>query len=209
MQEMLLNIASEILVAINETFAKIRQNKHQILYFGGVDSASFQTSQEIDCLITSPPYLQAQEYIRTFKLDLYWLGYSEAEVKHISQMEIPYRKAHSLVHTPTLDLLRPKITNPKLLQILEAYFFFTCKALENCIAKLKKGRKACIFVGNPKIDGIEVETWRIFLEYFEEKNCILKGIYEDRIQSRQLFKARNNKNPEGMKSEFLLVLEKQ
>lgn len=209
MQEMLLSVSTDILDAINQTFVKIFHNQSQILYFGGVDSAEFEITQEVDCLITSPPYLQAQEYIRTFKLDLYWLGYNETEIKQVSQMEIPYRKTQSFIYTPTLNLLRTKILNSKLSQILESYFFFTLKALENSITKLKKGGKACIFVGNPKIDGIEVETWRIFLEYFEEKNCILKEIYEDRIQNRQLFKARNNKNPEGMKSEFLLVMEKQ
>ncbi len=32
---------------------------------------------------------------------------------------------------------------------------------------------------------------------------------EDRIKTRQLFKSRKNKNPDGMKSEYLLILEKR
>jgi hypothetical protein len=62
-------------------------------------------------------------------------------------------------------------------------------------------------VGNPKIDGIEIETWRIILEYFSERRFALVHVFEDRIKNRQLFGRRKNKNPEGMKSEFLLVLQ--
>lgn len=209
MQKMLWDISLEILNAVNQVITKNQKNSSQTLFFGGVDSASFEVTQELDALITSPPYLQAQEYIRTFKLDLYWLGYDENTIKALSKLEIPYRKTDTLVHTPTLDKLRQHIHDISLSQILEAYFYFTLKALENSILKLKKGAKACIFVGNPKIDGTEVETWRIFMEYFEQKNCTLKAIYEDKIQNRQLFKSRNNKNPDGMKSEFLLVLQKE
>jgi hypothetical protein len=74
--------------------------------------------------------------------------------------------------------------------------------------KLKKGGKSCVFVGNPKVDGIEVETWRILREYFTEHGFTFDTVFEDTIKIRQLFKSRKNKNPDGMKSEYLIVLEK-
>jgi len=45
-------------------------------------------------------------------------------------------------------------------------------------------------------------------EYFGEQGYALHGVYEDEIKNRQLFRNRRNKNPEGMKSEFLLVMKK-
>ena len=74
---------------------------------------------------------------------------------------------------------------------------------------LKTGGKACVFVGNPKIDGMEVETWRIITEYFSNKGFKFEIVFEDEIKTRQLFGSRNNKNPNGMKSEYLLVLTKK
>ena len=74
--------------------------------------------------------------------------------------------------------------------------------------QLKPGAAACIFVGNPRIDGITVELWRILAEYFTERGFVFKKVYEDRIKTRKLFGARKNKNPDGMKSEFLLILRK-
>ena len=74
--------------------------------------------------------------------------------------------------------------------------------------KLKPNTYACIFVGNPRIDGITVEIWRILTEYFSERGYTFEKVYEDRIKTRQLFGTRKNKNPEGMKSEYLLILKK-
>jgi len=56
---------------------------------------------------------------------------------------------------------------------------------------------------------VEVETWRILKEYFQENGFIFDTVFEDRIKTRQLFKSRKNKNPDGMKSEYLLILEKR
>lgn len=204
------NLSTETLKAINEFIYTTKNNTNEVRYFGGVDSANYKIDEntEIDCLITSPPYLQAQEYIRTFKLDLYWLGYTESQVKAISSLEIPYRKADKIIETQTLNKIRENLKAKKLIDILNSYFCYTIKALENAVKNLKKGGFACIFVGNPKVDGIELETWRIINEYFADKGFHFRAIYEDRIKTRQLFGSRNNKNPEGMKSEYLLIIEK-
>ncbi len=192
-------------------FQNITKNyNNEVKYYAGVDSAKFklESKKELDVLITSPPYLQAQEYIRTSKLDLFWLGYTEKQVKEISRLEIPYRKAERVIETYTLNEIRKQIENDKLIKILNSYFDHTIASLENSMNLLKKGGKACIFVGNPKIDGIEIETWRIFTEYFTEKGFKFEIVFDDEIKTRQLFGARNNKNPNGMKSEYLLILTK-
>ena len=46
------------------------------------------------------------------------------------------------------------------------------------------------------------------MEYFTAKGYLFESLYEDRIKNRQLFGTRKNKNPDGMKSEFLLILRK-
>jgi DNA modification methylase len=200
----------ETLTSVNQYMEVTRNNHNQVLFFGGVDSANFEIDKdiELDCLISSPPYLQAQEYIRTAKLDLYWLGYTEKEVQKISKLEIPYRQASRLIATETLNQVRCHLEKENLHKILDSYFCHTINALENATKKLKSGGKACIFVGNPKVDGVEVETWRILGEYFTDNGFIFNTVFEDRIKTRQLFKSRKNKNPDGMKSEYLLILEK-
>jgi len=208
--EMLFKLAFEILEKVNHFVISTKGYNNEVLFFGGVDTSeyNFDFSGEFDALITSPPYLQAQEYIRTSKMDLFWLGYSEEEIKSLSKLEIPYRKANRIINTETIQKVRSVLTRSDLLNLLDSYFCYTIGALENSMSKLRKNAKACIFIGNPKIDAIEVEIWKILMEYFEGKYSF-EALYEDKIKSRQLFGSRKNKNPEGMKSEFLLVLRKK
>ena len=68
-------------------------------YFAGVDSSEFDFRQipKVDCIITSPPYLQAQEYMRTFKLEMMWIGIPQKKIKEYTSKEIPFRKAPSQI----------------------------------------------------------------------------------------------------------------
>ena len=196
------------LTDINNFMMHTRDRQNQVEYQGGVDSSYVEVPRECDALITSPPYLQAQEYIRSTKLDLFWLGHTEEEVRELSRLEIPYRKADRIIHTKTLDIVREQLTRKDLINRLDSYFCHTINALENAMNRLRPNAAACIFVGNPRIDGITVELWRILSEYWTERGFSHEKVYEDRIKTRQLFGVRKNKNPDGMKSEFLLILRK-
>jgi hypothetical protein len=196
--------------------ARLReQSQSNVLYYGGVDSSDLSVfekseirSKTVQAIITSPPYLQAQEYIRTTKLELYWLGYTEEEVRAVSRLEIPYRLAVGRISTPTLEHIRGVIHRQDLIALLDSYFYYTLISLENAAKTVASGGRLCVFVGNPKIEGVEVVIWQIIAEYFQERGYEIESVYEDEIKNRQLFRNRKNKNPEGMKSEFLLVMKK-
>ncbi len=212
LDEMVHSLSLKTLRSLNDFVVYTQQNcfEHsgQVEFHGGVDSSYVTVPRACDALITSPPYLQAQEYIRSTKMELFWLGHTEEEVKELSRLEIPYRKADRIIQTETLDKVREMLTRDDLQKRLHSYFCHTVNALENSMRQLKLNAAACIFVGNPRIDGITVEIWRILAEYFTERGFAFEKVYEDRIKTRKLFGARKNKNPDGMKSEFLLILRK-
>ena len=212
LDEMVHSLSLKTLSSLNDFVVYTQQNcfEHlgQVEFYGGVDSSDVAVPRVCDALITSPPYLQAQEYIRSTKMELFWLGHTEAEVQALSRLEIPYRKADRVIQTETLDKVHKRLTRDDLRKRLDSYFCHTVNALENSMNQLKPNAAACIFVGNPRIDGIMVEIWRILAEYFTERGWTFEKVYEDRIKTRKLFGARKNKNPDGMKSEFLLILRK-
>jgi len=203
---MIRNHSLETLRNINDFAVLTDRHNNCVAFKGGVDSSYYPFQQEFDALITSPPYLQAQEYMRTVKMELFWLGYNDEEIRKLSRLEIPYRKADRLIQTPTLEKIRSELTRADLTKLLDSYFCHTINALENAMNRLKANGTACIFIGNPLIDGIKVEIWRILMEYFTNNGYVFENLYEDRIKNRQLFGTRKNKNPDGMKSEFLLIL---
>ena len=190
-----------------ELDGKLKETK----YFAGVDSYSFDFNKipELDCIITSPPYLQAQEYMRTFKLEMMWAGIPQEKIKECMSKEIPFRETPSKIDGNYIKEIREKIGRKDLLKLFDSYFWFTIKTLEYASKGLVKGGKLCVLIGNPKMKGIEVEIWKVIYEYFVNKlNFKFIDLYEDKIVYRKLFTGRNNQNPEGMKSEYLLVLEK-
>ena len=211
LDEMIHSLSLKTLKSLNDFVIYTQQHQKgtsEIHWQGGVDSSYTTVPRVCDALITSPPYLQAQEYIRSTKMELFWLGHTEEEIRELSRLEIPYRKADRVIETETLDKIRKVLTRDDLQKRLDSYFCHTINALENAMNQLKPNAAACIFVGNPRIDGIIVELWRILAEYFTERGFVFEKVYEDRIQTRKLFGARKNKNPDGMKSEFLLILRK-
>ena len=212
LDDMIHSLSIKTLKSLNDfvIYTQHHQNEvdPEVRWQGGVDSSYATVPRACDALITSPPYLQAQEYIRSTKMELFWLGHTEEEVRELSRLEIPYRKADRVIQTETLDKVRGMLIRDDLRKRLDSYFCHTINALENAMNQLKSNAAACIFVGNPKIDGITVELWRILMEYFTERGFAFEKVYEDRIQARKLFGARKNKNPDGMKSEYLLILRK-
>jgi len=180
-------------------------------YFSGVDAYEFNYKKidPVNCIITSPPYLQAQEYIRTFKLEMMWLGYSKNKIRDFARKEIPFRPNMGIIHGNYIDKLRDKNKRKDLLEIFDSYFWFTIKSIERACKALKRSGKLCVFVGNPVMNRVNVEIWKVVYEYFTTNlNYKFISIFKDRIVQRKLFKGRNNINPSGMKSEFLLVLKK-
>ncbi len=208
LKRMIRSHSLETLRSLNDFATFTNYHNSCVEFKGGVDSSYFSLHREFDALITSPPYLQAQEYMRTVKMELFWLGYNDEEIRKLSRLEIPYRKADRLIETPTLEKIRAELTRADLVKLLDSYFCHTVNALENAMNRLKANGTACIFIGNPLIDGIKVEIWRILMEYFTDNGYSFESLYEDRIKNRQLFGTRKNKNPDGMKSEFLLILRK-
>ena len=57
-------------------FNNLKPRKMRSIVAPGIDSLRKKLERDVDIMLTSPPYLQAQEYIRSLKLELFWLGYS-------------------------------------------------------------------------------------------------------------------------------------
>jgi hypothetical protein len=213
-KELIKSKAFTFLKIIDKTVLSLLKDKSlsgQIYYFSGVDSSEYDFSKlpKIDCIITSPPYLQAQEYMRTFKMEMRWSGISNEEIKSYMAKEIPFRKAEGKIDGEYINNMRSKLTKKDLIKMFDSYFWFMLKVLEGASKNLNKGGKLCVLIGNPKMEGIEIEIWKVIYEYFVNKPEFKPiDLFEDVIVSRKLFKGRKNLNPEGMKSEYLVILER-
>jgi hypothetical protein len=90
----------------------------------GVDVLEEDLQNPVNILITSPPYLQAQEYIRSTKLELFWLGCTEDYIQSLSKKEIPYREVPAIeVLSETYHAYRKAIEEKHLLKLYDRLLF--------------------------------------------------------------------------------------
>lgn len=177
----------------------------------GVDSLTMELDRFVDILVTSPPYLQAQEYIRSTKLELYWLGYSEKEIKKLSKKEIPYRKDIPNFDVKSETFYQLEDVIPETLKgVYRAYFKAVISTLERLSFKTRK--YMFVFVGPVHLSEVRVPIDRIIIEHFESLGWHWVHTLVDKVKGRTMFNTRDRKNPATgkqnprMETEHLVVL---
>ena len=190
-----------------------RLNPKQVAYKikSGIDTLETELENEVDILITSPPYLQAQEYIRSTKLELFWLGYKESYIKELSKKEIPYRPVNEIkIYSEKYYEFREKIKETHLRVLYDRYFHSILNAFSNLGKKVRN--LMCIFVGPAKIRTIPIPIDEILIEHLKEYGWIHEVTFVDKIVSRVMFESDVNpasgEKDSRIKTEHLVVLRK-
>ncbi|MBC7328265.1 hypothetical protein H5T87_09180 [bacterium] len=178
----------------------------------GVDSLEENLTQEVDLLITSPPYLQAQEYIRSTKLELFWLGYGEDYIKELTKKELPYRDVAEIkVHSEKFYKYREQIKEKHLRVLYDRYFY----AILGVFARLgeKVREYMCIFLGPAKIRNVSIPIDEIVVEHLKSFGWTHEVTYIDRIVGRVMFETSINPasgvEDSRIKTEHLVVLKRE
>jgi DNA modification methylase len=175
-------------------------------------------SNSVDLVLTSPPYLTAQKYIRTQSLELLWLGMvSENEVSHLEK-EIIGSERVSLKEANFADgigvesidnLIRwTSSIAPQRAAIVFKYFFEMKKAISEIHRVLKSEAYAILVVGNNKVLGRNIETYKLLIDLAALSGFKLKLVLKDKIRGRGMITKRHNSG--GLiKEEFIIVLKKE
>lgn len=178
---------------------------------GGVDTLTMDLAEEMDILITSPPYLQAQEYIRHAKMDLFWLGYPESLIRELSKKEIPYRDVEPCdIKSDVYHKMREEIEEERLLKIFDVYFQGVLGALTRLQERISS--YLFLFVGPATLRGRPVPIDDIFLQHFTSLGWTHEITLVDTIVARRMFFYNNNPatgvRDKRMRTESLVVLKR-
>jgi hypothetical protein len=178
----------------------------------GVDTLFTKLEEDVNILITSPPYLQAQEYIRSTKLELFWLGYEESYIKELSKKEIPYRTVPEIkIHSEKYYEFREKIKEKHLKTLYDRYFHSILGIFSNLGERVTD--YMCIFVGPAKIRTMPIPIDDIIIEHLKEFGWEHEVTFVDKIVSRVMFNTDINpasgEKDSRIKTEHLVVLKKK
>ena len=117
----------------------------------------------IDCVITSPPYLNAIDYLRCHKFTLIWMGYSLKQIRKIRSGNIggeigkDYNK-HIILNQIALDIAKKKLPTLRFQNIIYHYVSDMHSVLSEIKRVLKSKGKAIIIIGNSTMRGIKIDN---------------------------------------------------
>ena len=143
-----------------ESGGRVRQGDARILR--GIRAAS------VDAVVTSPPYLNAIDYLRGHKLALVWLGYSMAQISEVRSLGVGSPRQPKEQEADRLDEIVKLATigeSPRDIgRIVMRYTFDMKSCLKQAYRVLRRGGYAVYVVSNSVLRGTEIDTARIVLE---------------------------------------------
>jgi len=148
---------------------------------GFIDKTSSRSlpSNSVSIIFTSPPYLTAQKYIRTSKLELLWLGYSIEEINELEKKSIGTERFKSMIEVVK-----------ELSRILKNYGYMV------------------LVVGDNKVLGRWIGTYRLLADVVISEGFKELVIIKDRIKSRTMITRRNGSGG-LIKEEYVMIFQKE
>ena len=172
----------------------------------------------MDIIVTSPPYLTAQKYIRTHKLELLWLGLlTEKKLQELDKeligtekvllKEVDFNKHAGIKSIDSL--IKWAITvSPERAALVYKYFQDMRQAVSEMYRVLKNDAYAILVVGNNIVLKKKVRTYRLLTDLATSEGFKEVLILKDKIRSRGMKTKRHNSG--GLiKEEYVIVLKKE
>lgn len=161
-------------------------------------------NETVDCIVTSPPYANAIDYMRAHKFSLVWWGHSTKNLselraeyigsertKKVKQWELPSGCQKTVSAVRQLDTQRAAV--------LEKYLFDMSAAIGEMYRVLHRKRVALIVVGPSTMRGCRIETHELLAEIGEAKGFLLVYIGQrDLDRNRRMMPARFGNNGQSM-----------
>ena len=169
----------------------------------------------MDCIVTSPPYLNAIDYMRGHRLSLVWLGYSVSELRRVRARsvgaEIVDNRRTDGALKDFFAELSPDVDD-KTRSILRRYYRDLCDVTDEAFRVLKLGGRATYVIGNSTVKGHEISNSDLLLTAaratgFEVSETYVRDIPENRRYMPMMNSGQTTLS-KRMRSEHVIVFEK-
>jgi SAM-dependent methyltransferase len=146
-----------------------------------------------DLVITSPPYLNAIDYLRGHKLSLVWMGHQIDELRELRSTNIGSERFHGSVPTmnyrDTAEKLVSNFTSlPSRSQLmLIQYFCDMDRVLAEISRILKRSGKALVVVGNSTIRGIFINNSKVLTRLAKANGLGLASMRKRKLEESKRY----------------------
>ncbi|MEM9261955.1 MAG: hypothetical protein AAGA22_00095 [Pseudomonadota bacterium] len=185
-------------------------------YLGDARNMTRVGDASIDAIITSPPYLNAIDYLRGHKFSLVWFGYSVSQLRSIRATSIGAEislDADTDVRFARLSTrLGLKQLKPRTLRILERYYRDLQEQLAESYRTLKPGGTGTYVIGNSTLNGCYVLNNELLKSAAKVAGFSLSGEVTREIPSNRRYlpipKSLGNSLAARMRTEHIIELRK-
>lgn len=119
-------------------------------------------NQSIDVVITSPPYLNAIDYVRGHKFTLVWMGHSIAELRSLRSSNIGSERSGNFRETDQFSKVIERMVDAKLdhkhFQLVMNYVLDMDRVISECRRVLTKNGQAVFVIGDSNVGGVFVKN---------------------------------------------------
>lgn len=147
-------------------------------------------SGSIDAVITSPPYLNAIDYLRGHKFSLIWFGYSIPEIRGIRSVSIGTERGITIDCEDALEIRKRILEDgalaPSQIKMIDRYIKDAMSLMSEISRVVSKNGKAVLVVGNSCLKETYIKNSSIF-EYAGKRS----GLHLENSRKREL--PRNNR----------------
>lgn len=181
------------------------------------DARTIDSKKIVDLAVTSPPYINAYDYVRSLRFEDMWLGLaSDEELKKSKQSYIGteisksfYDKYTYASQSGTLAPIVEKIAevDSKRAGIVNTYFEDMAKNMIAVCEQLKQYGRYVIVVGDSNIRGQNIPTAKVLAEIAEKNGYSFELSFKYVIRDRYLHLPRGNRGG-IIKYDEILVLRK-
>ena len=152
---------------------------------------------KITLAVTSPPYINAFDYVRILRLENAWLGYyGDANIVEIKKKQVGTETISSKIYNPPIDktgiekldrvILDVSKTDKKRAFVIWKFFEDMSKNFNEIHRLLKRNGHYVIAIGNSKIRGIDVRTHELLIELAQKNGYRLHNLFSYIIKNKYL-----------------------
>jgi len=172
--------------------------------------------ESVQLILTSPPYVSAQKYIRASSLSLQWLELNKLSIKELDKQSVGrehftktmYEEIH-LLGFKNIDAILTRIYKKNKLRAYITYTYLQemQQSFQIFYNLLKNNGYFVMVIGNNTIAGLEFYTHQYLREIAEKIGFSTELILIDDIKSRGLMTKRN-KTASMISREYIIIFRK-
>lgn len=197
--------------------------------FPSKNALDLQSDRQFDAILTSPPYINAIDYVWAAKFELHWLGLVKSDkdrlnlyAQEIGTERIPKKECQELGVSENQQLNRliediyfaknyqaSQGQNQLRARVVYQYFADMKTHFEQCFQLIKPGGYYCFAIGDSsKICGVEIPVASLLEDFAREVGFRQKFQFHLLLKNRKLNLPRNVSWAGTIKHDTVMVLEK-